>query len=141
MRRPQLVHEGDRLFVYRIERCFRVTELFAPIGARAPRGALQNEADPGRFRYLDVPLIVAPQSLPASRIAQQIEGGEMGKLQSLEINQSGLDARVRQKEGAVELGQAPSIMAHECLPFVVQWLPQACAAAIGSTMGGPGRTS
>jgi len=80
-----------------------------PLGARAPRRALEDQPGHKAPSEGGVAAKVLSQRGLAVRSLQQIEGGEIGELEALEKDERRFDAAVRQKKLVTELRQAPAV--------------------------------
>src|SRR3546814_13291039 len=62
--------------------------------------------------------VIAAQCRLAGLILQQVKGREVGQIESFVEDQSGFDTAVGQKEPALQLRQAVSVLGHEEVSFV-----------------------
>ena len=99
----QFLRQGDRPAIDLRDIIARVAELLAPIAARAPCWALQDEAQSVGLGDGDVALVVAQEHFAACRLPQQMKRGEVRQIHSLMEDQSCLDAAIGQKQVITKL--------------------------------------
>jgi hypothetical protein len=90
-----LLEEPDRPSVRFGERARAVAESRPPVVAGAPRRALENQSGAEAFGQRGVRAKVSSQRGLTIRSLQQVEDGEIGKVETLEKDERRLDAAVR----------------------------------------------
>ena len=99
--RAQLLDELDRPAVDRVHGVGVVSEPGAPVGARAPGAAAEDEPRSARARELEERLVVGAERRATGLALEQREGREARELLTLVEDQRRLHPRVREEEGAV----------------------------------------
>src|SRR5690606_20839984 len=97
------LHERDAHAIDLSERLARVAELGTPVRIGAPRRRLENEAELGSTRRLDVRRKVFRQYITACLTAQQLAGGEVGEVNAVQEDQRRLEPAVREEKARAEL--------------------------------------
>src|SRR5690606_12292480 len=104
--RLQLPHERDGLAVHCRDVIAGVAEERAPVAARAPGRALEDEARPVGASDGNVLLEIADEGGATLLRFHQVEGGEIGQVNALVENQRRFYPAVSEEQAAIELRQA-----------------------------------
>src|SRR5262249_57876765 len=90
-----------------------VPEPRPPVGAGAPRRALENQPGAEALGQPRIAPEVSFQRRVALRPPQHIERGEIGQLELLQKDERGLDAAVGQEKLVAELREAFAVSRHD----------------------------